>query len=155
MIWSPVCLFCQIIEWSHVISLCTKPPIWVWEMVTLMSLLYRFLSRVHILFNIADGVDGLVQDCSNSTANALELLQSCIKPSMCAKYISGRCHCLGLFSMHGSRSCVQGFNQCDACSVVIIWCVDPVAWDNIKKTVCVIINNEPNGQNRAYLCMSL
>ena len=25
-------------------------------------------------------IDGLVQDCSNSIANALELLQSCIKP---------------------------------------------------------------------------
>ena len=30
----------------------------------------------------ANYVDGLVQDCSNSTANALELLQSCTKPSM-------------------------------------------------------------------------
>ena len=28
--------------------------------------------------------DGLVQDCSNSIANALELLQSCIKPSILA-----------------------------------------------------------------------
>ena len=27
-------------------------------------------------------VDGLVQACSNSIANALELLQSCTKPSM-------------------------------------------------------------------------
>ena len=26
-------------------------------------------------------IDGLVQDCSNSIANTLELLQSCIKPS--------------------------------------------------------------------------
>ena len=26
--------------------------------------------------------DGLVQDCSNSIANALDLLQSCIKPSI-------------------------------------------------------------------------
>ena len=26
--------------------------------------------------------DGLVQDCSNSIANALELLQSCTKPSI-------------------------------------------------------------------------
>ena len=25
-------------------------------------------------------IDGLMQDCSNSTANALELLQSCTKP---------------------------------------------------------------------------
>ena len=28
--------------------------------------------------------DGLVQDCSNSSANALELLQSCTKPSICS-----------------------------------------------------------------------
>ena len=28
-------------------------------------------------------IDGLVQDCSNSIANALELLQSCTKPSTC------------------------------------------------------------------------
>ena len=29
-------------------------------------------------------IDGLVQDCSISTAYALEILQSCIKPSICA-----------------------------------------------------------------------
>ena len=29
-----------------------------------------------------DHVDGFVQECSNSIANALELLQSCIKPLM-------------------------------------------------------------------------
>ena len=28
-------------------------------------------------------IDGLVQDCSNSIANTLELLQSCTKPSTC------------------------------------------------------------------------
>ena len=33
-------------------------------------------------------IDGLVQDCSNSIANALELLQACTKPSICCyKYI--------------------------------------------------------------------
>ena len=30
----------------------------------------------------ADYIDGLVQDCSNSIANALELVQSCTKPSI-------------------------------------------------------------------------
>ena len=29
-------------------------------------------------------IDGLVQDCSNSSALAMELLQSCIKPSIFA-----------------------------------------------------------------------
>ena len=28
-------------------------------------------------------IDGLVQECSNSIANALELRQSCTKPSIC------------------------------------------------------------------------
>ena len=31
--------------------------------------------------------DGLVQDCSNSFANALELLQSCTKPSICSAQV--------------------------------------------------------------------
>ena len=41
------------------------------------------LSDKHILFCICDlwfYFDGLVQDCSNSIADALELLQSCAKP---------------------------------------------------------------------------
>ena len=29
-------------------------------------------------------IDGLVQDCNNSIANLLELLQSCTKPPICA-----------------------------------------------------------------------
>ena len=33
-------------------------------------------------FNFQYDTDGLVQDCSNSFANALELLQSCTKPSI-------------------------------------------------------------------------
>ena len=34
--------------------------------------------------DINNDIGGLVQDCSNSIANALELLQSCTKPSMYA-----------------------------------------------------------------------
>ena len=34
----------------------------------------------------ADYCDGLVQDCSNSIANALELLQYCTKPSIGGVY---------------------------------------------------------------------
>ena len=32
--------------------------------------------------NAYENIDGLIQDCSNSIANALELLQSCTKPSI-------------------------------------------------------------------------
>ena len=38
-----------------------------------------------MLYDYGVHVHGLVQDCSNSIANALELLQSCTKPLM---YIS-------------------------------------------------------------------
>ena len=49
--------------------------------------------KCHLVFSVhVDGLvpqtvdtkvhDGLVQDCRNSIANALELLQSCTKPSM-------------------------------------------------------------------------
>ena len=34
-------------------------------------------NKIHALY-----IDGLAQDCSNSNANALELLQSCTKPSI-------------------------------------------------------------------------
>ena len=34
-----------------------------------------------VLLNFLLQIDGLVQDCSNSIANALELLQSCTKLS--------------------------------------------------------------------------
>ena len=37
-------------------------------------------------------IDGLVQDCSNSIANALELLQSCTKPLLWGMY---HVHCFG------------------------------------------------------------
>ena len=36
----------------------------------------------HVAIHEEGYVDGLVQDCSNSIANALELLQSCTKSSM-------------------------------------------------------------------------
>ena len=32
-------------------------------------------------------VNGLVQDCSNSIANTLKLLQSCTKPSLCLSWL--------------------------------------------------------------------
>ena len=34
-------------------------------------------------FHVWHYLDGLMQDCSNSIANALELLQSCTKPAIC------------------------------------------------------------------------
>ena len=43
---------------------------------------------VWLVDSLADlHVDGLVQDCSNSSALAMELLQSSTKPSMCYLHI--------------------------------------------------------------------
>ena len=41
--------------------------------------------------NVKTKFDGLMQDCSNSIANALELLQSCTKPSKCYLSIDNQC----------------------------------------------------------------
>ena len=49
----------------------------------------KYISRMmHVIHVLLFGfgarqfyIDGLTQDCSNSIANALELLQSCAKPS--------------------------------------------------------------------------
>ena len=39
---------------------------------------YKFkIQDSNIIYSV---IEGLVQDCSNSIANAMELLQSCIKP---------------------------------------------------------------------------
>ena len=48
--------------------------------ITLISKFESTISR-HLLL-LMMYIDGLVQDCSISIANALEILQSCIKPSI-------------------------------------------------------------------------
>ena len=49
-------------------------------------------SPLNMLLFKMDDINGLVQDCSNSTANALELLQSCTKPSIeCLQAILALC----------------------------------------------------------------
>ena len=45
-------------------------------------------------------IDGLVQDCSNSSALALELLQSCTKPSTCIQFN----HCGTRFSSGNKKN---------------------------------------------------
>ena len=61
--------------------------LWLWGCVEVQTaqgkqccckLTHHILNSVG---NIKVCIDGLVQDCSNSSANALELLQSCTKPS--------------------------------------------------------------------------
>ena len=46
-----------------------------------MALLQSYMKTMECVF-AAFYIDGLVPDCSNSITNALELLQSCTKPSI-------------------------------------------------------------------------
>ena len=50
--------------------------------------MYNFLDVLRIHYNeYISYINGLVQDCSNSSALAMELLQSCTKPSIYAYVI--------------------------------------------------------------------
>ena len=69
---SPVC--CQATTWINVNLLS------VGSLGTYLGNLNQHI-KISQFKNV--NIDGLVQDCSNSIANALELLQSCTKPSAC------------------------------------------------------------------------
>ena len=53
-----------------------------WGQVTWVLFRYKDCLSRYRDFHYKEKIDGLVQDCSNSIANALELLQSCTKPSV-------------------------------------------------------------------------
>ena len=60
-------------------------------------------------------IDGLVQDCSNSIANAMELLQSCIKQLICvytfAQFITETLHRLPHISQQTKDKCYQNLGH--------------------------------------------
>ena len=45
------------------------------------------MSLIRLAYKYCSYIDGLLQDCSNSIANALELLQSCTKPLIKAQNV--------------------------------------------------------------------
>ena len=55
---------------------------------TWKTAVYFTLFKIYKLSDLRAHIDGLVQDCSNSSALAMELLQSCTKPSICVSKIS-------------------------------------------------------------------
>ena len=63
----------------------------LWSACKLLSAIVNFqiLIRfcVHQILWFSLYIDGLVQDCSNSIANALELLQACTEPSICIEFL--------------------------------------------------------------------
>ena len=70
------------------------------------SLLWIFDRKIIVLQEIwLNNIDGLVQDCSNSIANAMELLQSCTKPAIC---------CLQFLRWPGrwGRGCSRVWRRC-------------------------------------------
>ena len=72
----------DVISWSSDIRFCqfhNHPSLSVVSYISASNSLLHAILSYHVILNI----DGLVQDCSNSSALAMELLQSCTKPSIC------------------------------------------------------------------------
>ena len=70
-----------------------------------------------------------MQECSNSSANALELLQSCTKPSICARlhcalfrccYISSILRRSMLFKSHIRQHCSLALSWCHCTTVAVL-----------------------------------
>ena len=58
--------------------------LWVFVVLVLFYFICTQVTYLHTSWQPSWlDIDGLVQDCSNSIANAPELLQSCTKPSIC------------------------------------------------------------------------
>ena len=79
-------LSCAVLCWA---ALCCA----VLFQITLLAILYF---RLIITPPLSKGkgyykIHGLLQDCSNSIVNALELLPSCTKPSRCTSIIPKQC----------------------------------------------------------------
>ena len=68
---------CAWLSWEYSCYPFTVCRTGVWLCVVLV-LGYTFIMHVHVVLYI----NGLVQDCCNSIALAMELLQSCVKPSI-------------------------------------------------------------------------
>ena len=79
---------------KHIFSELTQDcrnTIAIWHLVpadyndTIVNNMERISKKLFItpLTSPPQHIDGLVQDCSNSIANAMELLKSCTKQSMC------------------------------------------------------------------------
>ena len=62
----------------------------IWVLNAIMKIgSYQLIPNIRMLrCKGYNQIDGLVQDCSNSIANALELLQSCAKPSKSRRSLS-------------------------------------------------------------------
>ena len=59
------------------------------DIIAMMTTAIMMMMIIIIILSSSEAyIDGLVQDCSNSIANAMELLQSCTKLSICWVKIS-------------------------------------------------------------------
>ena len=68
------------------------PQTWLPSSIVVLTIATRW----HVPLFLDHQIKGLVQDCSNSSANALELLQSCTKPLWLSRkfpYAAENCPC--------------------------------------------------------------
>ena len=74
----------------------------------------------YLSYNRITNVDGLVQDCSISIAYALEILQSCTKPSMC--YMSWFLTLTYIWKVIWPWLCYQTCKNSPLCPVCSVTC---------------------------------
>ena len=94
------------------------PSSFVGRMVLLRSTMKVAPEKHHLtyLIEMLNHIDGLVQDCSNSIANALELLQPCTKPSIssCIPLHQGDIPHRSLQIIHQIQTHINSLGPCDA-----------------------------------------
>ena len=86
-------------------------------------------------------VDGLLQDCSISSALAMEILQSCTKPTMCSHqrdcWWPGIIWRYGISSQSDNQSCIQLELAFVLCSSKTIYSPSHIKIEIIISTKCI------------------
>ena len=72
------------------------------------------------VFCLKFDIDGFVQDCSNSIANALELLQSCVKPSICSTFITVVLYNILIFQVPPHMACIHRNSKPDQLQYLVL-----------------------------------
>ena len=117
------CLLCTLMLHDNSWYLYALDAMWLWYIRGLFqyedavlpvwgfTLWNKMVTRPSNLHNENPHIDGLVQDCSISSANALEILQSCTKPSICEKtaYILKQ---LSVFWFEGDKNIIVSHRRC-------------------------------------------
>ena len=76
---------------------------------------------------LQEHIDGLVQDCSNSSVLAIELLQSCTKPSRCTWHRQNMETLSALLALCEKNLLATGWFPSQRASNAELWCC-PIGW---------------------------